>query len=47
MEHPTSREVAVEPACTTLLFIDVQNYCAVREGGDHGALALIVPPVRP
>jgi len=34
MTHPTSREIAVEPAHTTLLFIDVQNYCATRDGGE-------------
>lgn len=34
MGHPTSREIAVEPAHTTLLFIDVQNYCAVRTGSE-------------
>lgn len=34
MGHPTSREIAVEPAATTLLFIDVQNYCATREGSE-------------
>ena len=32
--HPTTRDLPVEPAHTTLLFIDVQNYCAVREGGE-------------
>jgi ureidoacrylate peracid hydrolase len=39
MAHPTSRDVPVEPARTTLLFIDVQNYCAVREGGEFRDLA--------
>jgi ureidoacrylate peracid hydrolase len=34
MTHLTTREVAVEPAHTTLLFIDVQNYCARRDGGE-------------
>ena len=34
MTHPTTRDVKVEPAQTTLLFIDVQNYCAVRNGGE-------------
>jgi ureidoacrylate peracid hydrolase len=32
--HPTSREIAVEPKATTLLYIDVQNYCAVRTGSE-------------
>jgi ureidoacrylate peracid hydrolase len=31
---PTSREIPVVPADAALLFIDVQNYCAVREGGE-------------
>jgi ureidoacrylate peracid hydrolase len=34
MSHLTTRDVPVEPAHTTLLFVDVQNYCAVREGGE-------------
>jgi ureidoacrylate peracid hydrolase len=37
MSHPTSREIAVEPRHTTLLFIDVQNYCATRTGGEFAA----------
>jgi ureidoacrylate peracid hydrolase len=32
MTHPTTRDVPVEIAHTTLLFIDVQNYCAIRTG---------------
>ena len=32
--HPSTRDLAVEPAHTTLLFIDVQNYCAIREGSE-------------
>ncbi len=32
--YPSTRDLPVEPAHTTLLFIDVQNYCAVREGGE-------------
>ena len=34
MSFPTSREIAVEPKATTLLFIDVQNYCATRTGSE-------------
>ncbi|MCX7382380.1 MAG: cysteine hydrolase [Alphaproteobacteria bacterium] len=30
--YPSTRDLPVEPAHTTLLFIDVQNYCAIREG---------------
>ncbi|MEM1384354.1 MAG: isochorismatase family cysteine hydrolase [Pseudomonadota bacterium] len=29
-----TREVALDPAQTALLFIDVQNYCARRDGGE-------------
>ena len=32
MTHLTTRDVPVEPAHTTILFIDVQNFCAVRNG---------------
>jgi len=32
--HPTTRDLPVDPAHTTLLFIDVQNYCALRAGGE-------------
>jgi len=32
--HPSTRDLPVEPAHTTLLFIDVQNYCARRDGGE-------------
>jgi ureidoacrylate peracid hydrolase len=39
MTHPSTREVSVEPAHTTLLFIDVQNYCAVRNGGEFKDLS--------
>ena len=34
MSHPTTRDLPVEPPHTTLLFIDVQNYCALRDGGE-------------
>ena len=34
MAHPTTREIPVVAARTTLLFIDVQNYCAIPEGGE-------------
>jgi len=37
MAHLTTRDVPVEPAHTTLLFIDVQNYCAIPEGGEFAA----------
>ena len=35
MTQQLSREVPVEPGQTTLLFIDVQNYCAHRQGGEY------------
>ena len=35
MTHPTTRDLPVEPAHTTLLFIDVQNYCARRDGTEY------------
>ena len=34
MTQLTTREVGVEPAHTTLLFIDVQNFCARRDGSE-------------
>jgi ureidoacrylate peracid hydrolase len=34
MTHPTTRDLPVVPAHTTLLFIDVQNYCARRDGSE-------------
>ena len=39
MTHPTTRDVPVVPAHTTLLFIDVQNYCATRDGGEFKEMA--------
>ena len=35
MTHPTTRDLPVEPPHTTLLFIDVQNFCAVRDGTEY------------
>jgi ureidoacrylate peracid hydrolase len=37
--HPTSRDVPVVSGETTLLFIDVQNFCATRDGGEYQGLA--------
>src|ERR1700688_4168004 len=34
MTLPTTRDLPVEIAHTTLLFIDVQNYCAGPNGGE-------------
>ena len=39
MTQTLSREVAVEPRQTTLLFIDVQNFCATRNGAEYKDLA--------
>jgi len=39
MTWPTSREIPVEPARTVLLFIDVQNFCVTREGGEFADLS--------
>ena len=35
--YPSTRDLPVEIAATTLLFIDVQNFCAVRNGGEFKA----------
>ena len=34
MTHPSTRDLPVVPALTTLLFVDVQNYCAGPDGGE-------------
>jgi ureidoacrylate peracid hydrolase len=39
MTHPLSREIAIEPARTTLLFVDVQNYNCSRDGGEYAHLS--------
>ena len=39
MNLPLSREVAVEPAHTALLFIDVQNFNCHWQGGEYAQLA--------
>ena len=36
--HPATRDLEVEPAHTTLLFVDVQNYCARRDGTEYKAV---------
>ena len=35
MNHPTSREIPIEPAQTALLFVDVQRYNCTWEGGEY------------
>ena len=37
--HPSTRDLPVEIAHTTLLFIDVQNFCAERNGGEFKDLS--------
>jgi ureidoacrylate peracid hydrolase len=39
MSHPTTRDLPVEIPHTTLLFVDVQNFCAVRNGGEFKGMA--------
>jgi ureidoacrylate peracid hydrolase len=39
MGQTLSREVPVVPTETTLLFVDVQNYCAHRDGSEWKGLA--------
>jgi len=38
MSQPLSREVAIEPAHTALLFVDVQNYNCTWDGGEYAQL---------
>ena len=38
MTHPTSRETAIEPEYTALLFVDVQNYNCTWGGGEYAHL---------
>jgi ureidoacrylate peracid hydrolase len=38
MIQPTSREVEIEPACTALLFVDVQRYNCTWDGGEYAHL---------
>lgn len=33
-EHPTTREIALDPAASAILFIDVQNFSVRRDGGE-------------
>ena len=38
-EYPSTRDLPVEIPYATLLFIDVQNFCAVRDGGEFAGLS--------
>ena len=39
MTHPTTRDLPIEIHHTALLFVDVQNFCAVRNGGEFKRMA--------
>jgi ureidoacrylate peracid hydrolase len=39
MKHPATREIPIEPAAAALLFVDVQNYNCLPEGGEYAHLA--------
>jgi ureidoacrylate peracid hydrolase len=39
MSHPLSREIEIEPKHTALLFVDVQNYNCLRDGGEYAQLS--------
>jgi ureidoacrylate peracid hydrolase len=39
MTQPLSREVEIEPKHTALLFVDVQNYNCLPEGGEYAGLS--------
>ena len=37
--HPTSRDIALVPEDSALLFIDVQNFSVSRTGGEFGEVS--------
>jgi ureidoacrylate peracid hydrolase len=39
MNHPLSRNIAIEPKAATLLFVDVQNYNCRWNGGEYAHLS--------
>jgi len=39
MNHPTSREIPIEPLHTALLIVDVQKYNCTWEGGEYAHLS--------
>src|SRR5277367_1651206 len=39
MNHPLSREIEIEPKHTALLFVDVQNYNCLWDGGEYAHLS--------
>jgi ureidoacrylate peracid hydrolase len=38
-ETPTSRDISLDPESSALLFIDVQNFCVRRDGGEFKGLS--------
>jgi ureidoacrylate peracid hydrolase len=40
MTHPLSREIEIEPAHTAILFVDVQNYNCLWDGGEYAHLSV-------
>lgn len=36
--HPTSRDLPLDPVCSALLFIDVQNFSADRRGSEYDGM---------
>jgi ureidoacrylate peracid hydrolase len=39
LTHPLSRDIAIEPSHTTLLFVDVQKYNCTWNGGEYALLS--------
>jgi ureidoacrylate peracid hydrolase len=39
LNHPLSREIEIEPARTALLFVDVQKYNCIWDGGEYAHLS--------
>src|SRR5271154_711429 len=39
MNHPLSREIEIEPKHTALLFVDMQNYNCLWDGGEYAHLS--------
>ena len=39
MTQPLSREIEIEPVHTAILFVDVQNYNCLEDGGEYAHLS--------
>ena len=39
MTHPQTRDIALDPTRSGLLFIDVQNFSVKRDGGEFGEVS--------